>query len=532
MTASNHAIPQKNYEYVRNALLERREIAFLDVREEGPHAEEHPLFAANFPLSRIEFDAYAKLPRRDVPVVTIDEGEGFAELAAQRLIALGYSDVSIFEGGIRAWDAAGGELFRDVNVPSKSFGELVESKRHTPSFSAEEVKQRIDANEDMVVLDVRRFDEYNTMSIPTGINVPGAELVLRVKEIAPNPKTQIIVNCAGRTRSILGTQSLINAGIPNPVHALRNGTIGWKLAGQALDVGQTRRFADVQPETAAEAAQRARSVADRAKVKRAQLSDVKQWQQQSERTSYFFDTRTPEEYEAGHLPGFRSVPGGQLVQETEMVAPVRGARIVLADPNGVRADMAASWLAQMAWDVYVVDGLEAHDLTERGAWNNPLPPLPKVDYIDVAALAQLQASNKEMLVIDFSTHAFYVRGHIPGAWFALRSELAEALKSIPSKAHCVLTSTPPELAVFAAAEMQAYSGKSVSVLRGGNAEWSKAGHPLEQGETHLASPARDRYKRPYEGTNVGPEAMQAYLDWEFGLVAQLGKDGTHHFWVL
>lgn len=532
MTTVNQAISVKNYEYVRTALLERHEIAFLDVREEGPHAEEHPLFAANFPLSRIEIDAHAKLPRRNVDIVTIDEGEGFAEVAAQRLIALGYTNVSTFAGGIRAWDAAGGELFRDVNVPSKSFGELVESRRHTPSLSAEEVKQRIDAKEDMVVLDVRRFDEYNTMSIPTGINVPGAELVLRVKEIAPNPATQIIVNCAGRTRSILGTQSLINAGIPNPVHALRNGTIGWKLAGQTLDVGQTRRFADVDPKTAAEAAAQARSVADRAKVKRANLNDLKEWQQQTERTSYFFDTRTPEEYEAGHLPGFRSVPGGQLVQETEMVAPVRGARIVLADPSGVRADMAGSWLAQMAWDVYVIDSLVASDLSEHGAWKNPLPPLPKVDYIEVAALAQLHQSNKKVLVVDFSTHALYVRGHIPGAWFALRSELTEAVKSIPSADHYVLTSTPPELAVFAATEMQTHFGKPVSVLQGGNAEWNKAGHPLEKGETHLASPARDRYKRPYEGTHVSPEAMQAYLDWEFGLVAQLAKDGTHHFWVL
>jgi 3-mercaptopyruvate sulfurtransferase SseA len=158
--------------------------------------------------------------------------------------------------------------------------------------------------------------------------------------------------------------------------------------------------------------------------------------------------------------------------------------------------------------------------------------LPKVDFIDLARLTQLHASNTEVLVIDFSTHALYVRGHIPGAWFALRSELSEAVKSIPSAAHYVLTSTPPELAVFAAEEMQAYSGKSVSILQGGNAAWSTAGHPLEKGETHLASPARDRYKRPYEGTNVGPEAMQAYLDWEFGLVAQLAKDGTHHFWVL
>jgi 3-mercaptopyruvate sulfurtransferase SseA len=194
--------------------------------------------------------------------------------------------------------------------------------------------------------------------------------------------------------------------------------------------------------------------------------------------------------------------------------------------------MAASWLAQMAWDVYVVDGLETHDLSERGPWKNPVSSLPKVDYIDVTTLVQLHASNTEVLVIDFSTHAFYVRGHIPGAWFALRSELTEAVKAIPSADHYVLTSTPPELAVFAAAEMQACSGKVVSVLHGGNAEWSKAGHPMEKSETHLASPARDRYKRPYEGTNIGPEAMQAYLDWEFGLVAQLAKDGTHHFWVL
>jgi 3-mercaptopyruvate sulfurtransferase SseA len=179
-----------------------------------------------------------------------------------------------------------------------------------------------------------------------------------------------------------------------------------------------------------------------------------------------------------------------------------------------------------------VDGLEANDLSEYGIWKNPLPPLPKVDYIDVAMLVGMQESGKEVLVVDFSTHALYVRGHIPGAWFALRSELREALKSIPNAAHYVLTSTPPELAVFAAADLQAHSEKRVSALQGGNAEWIKAGHPLEKGEAHLASPARDRYKRPYEGTNIGPEAMQAYLDWEFGLVAQLAKDGTHHFWVL
>lgn len=528
------AIQTKNYSFVRNKLLNKEEIAFLDVREEDPHAQEHPLFAANLPLSRIEIDAYAKLPNKNVPIVTLDDGGGFAQLAAERLTTLGFTDVSVFEGGVQGWKVAGGEVFKDVNVPSKSFGEFVESKRHTPSLSAQEVKQLIDAKEDVVVVDVRRFDEYNTMSIPTGISVPGAELVLRLPELAPNPKTKVIVNCAGRTRSIIGTQSLINAGIPNEVNALRNGTIGWTLAGQELDKGQSRKFQEVSEETKNDAAQRARSVADRAGVKRTNLIEVEAWKHQSDRTTYFFDTRTPEEYEAGHLLGFRSVPGGQLVQETEMVAPVRGARIVLVDPSGggVRANMPASWLAQMAWDVYVLDGVNHSDLIETGTWKAPLPTLQHIESVDAKTVSNWLKSDSNTVAIDFSTHANYVKGHIPGSWFALRSQLAEAIKNIPQVDRYVITSSPSELSLYAAQELQALTNAEVLALEGGNSAWVKVGLDLEKGPSHLASPPLDRYKRPYEGTSVAPAAMQAYLDWEFGLVEQLGKDGTHHFWVL
>lgn len=522
----------QDYAFVRNKLLKKEEIALLDVREEDPHAQEHPLFAANFPLSRLEVDAFSKLPRKDVPIVTLDDGEGVAELAAQRLSALGYLDVSAFKGGVPAWKAAGGEVFKDVNVPSKSFGEFVESKRHTPSLSAQEVKKLIDDKEDVVVVDVRRFDEYHTMSIPTGISVPGAELVLRLPELAPNPKTKIIVNCAGRTRSIIGTQSLINAGIPNEVNALRNGTIGWTLAGQELDKGQSRKFKEVSESTAKEAAQRARSVADQAGVKRVQLADIEQWKSQADRTTYFFDPRTPEEYEAGHLPGFRSTPGGQLVQETEMVAPVRGARIVLSDPGGVRANMPASWLAQMAWDVYVIDDIQTTDLTEKGPWIPSLPSSPDIQMVDAKTASSWLESDKTTLCIDLSTHANYVKSHIPGSWFALRSQFSSAMKNLPTANRYILTSTTGELAVFAAQEIQALTTSVVFVLAGGNKAWIDAGLAIETGATHLASPPVDRYKRPYEGTSVDPAAMQAYLDWEYGLVEQLGKDGTHHFWVL
>ena len=534
------AVQLCEYQDVRSALLEKREIAFLDVREEDPHAQAHPLFAANFPLSRVELDVYSKLPRRDVQIVTLDEGdvslaESDAMLAARRLVALGFSRVAVFAGGVRAWQAAGGELFRDVNVPSKSFGELVEAKRHTPSLSAPEVKALIDQQADVVIVDARRYDEYNTMSIPTATSCPGAELVLRIAELAPRPETQVIVNCAGRTRSIIGTQSLINAGIPNKVSALRNGTIGWTLAGQVLDKGETRKFKDVSEHTRLTAAERARSVAERAGVKHTTWAVAQTWQLQSERTTYFFDARTPEEYATGHIAGFRSTPGGQLVQETEMVAPVRGARIVLVDSEGVRANMTASWLAQMAWDVYVLTDLPAQIFAETGPWVAALPKAPVVPSIAVAELAAAlrdDLADKKMIVIDLSKHAQYVQGHIPGAQYVLRSQFKQAVSRMPKASAYALVCPDGLLSGYAHAEIAALLKAPVSVLPGGTQAWKAAGQSLEKGATALLSEPIDRYKRPYEGTDAPREAMQAYLDWEFGLVAQLGVDGSHHFNVV
>jgi rhodanese-related sulfurtransferase len=409
---------------VRAALLLRRELALFDLGSEAVFAKDHPLFASQFDAARVQAEAETRLPRRDVPVVLYDRGEGLVQAAERQLRELGYQSVYALEGGLAGWRQAGYELFQDVNSYSKAFGELVESRRHTPSVPAEQLKQLIEGGADIAVLDARRFDEYNTMSIPTGTSVPGAELVLRARELAPDPRTTIVVNCAGRTRSIIGTQSLINAGLPNKVVALRNGTIGWTLAGQTLEHGQTRSVPQVRKLFAAESRERARTVAYRAGVKRIGSIELAQLQDDATRSLYRFDVRTPEEYAAGHLPGFRSAPGGQLVQETDMFAPVRGARIVLSDvatPSedtlGVRGDMTASWLAQMGWEVYVLSG-EFGDARDTG--------LP-------------------------------------------------------------------------------------------------------------ASPPRDqagRYKRPYEGTDKPKAAMEAYLQWEYGLVAQLARDGSHGFYVI
>ncbi|MFC6298062.1 rhodanese-related sulfurtransferase [Pseudomonas sp. CCM 7893] len=524
-------VPTRSFAQIHQALLDHEELALVDVREEAPFAEAHPLFAANIPLSKLELEVYSRIPRRDTAVTVYDNGEGLANIAVQRLQALGYTQVSLLEGGLDGWRSAGGELFIDVNVPSKAFGELVESQRHTPSLAAEEVQALLDNEADVVVLDARRFDEYQTMSIPSSISVPGAELVLRARELAPDPATRIIVNCAGRTRSIIGTQSLINAGIPNPVSALRNGTIGWTLAGQTLQHGQSRRFLPTGEEHRQVAAQEARRVADKTRVGRATLADLSRWQQESARTTYLFDVRTPEEFETGHLPSARSTPGGQLVQETDHVASVRGARLVLVDDDGVRANMSASWLAQLGWEAFVVDDLQPAHFSEQGAWQAPVPAAQQAEVISPQTLAEW-LTHGDTAVLDFTSSANYVKRHIPGAWWALRGQLAQALSNVPAAQRYVLTCGSSQLARLAVAEVEAITGKQVFLLRDGTASWIAAQLPLEDGESHLASPRIDRYRRPYEGTDNPREAMQAYLDWEFGLVDQLARDGTHGFFVI
>ena len=528
-------LPEVSPAEVRWHLLDKREIALIDLREEDPFAQAHPLFAVQLSSNRIELDAPWRLPRRDVLIVVYDNGEGLAEPAARKLQALGYSQVNLLSGGLAGWQAVGGELFRDVNVPSKSFGELVEHERHTPSLPAEEVQALLDAGANVVVLDVRRFDEYQTMCIPGGTSVPGAELVLRARDMAPDPATLVIVNCAGRTRSIIGTQSLVNAGIPNKVVALRNGTIGWTLAGQTLAQGQQRRFVEASAANRDQARLSAQTLADRAGAVRLTAATLADWAADKQRTLYRWDVRTPEEYAAGHLPGFGSAPGGQLVQETDVFAAVRGARIALADggpeTDGVRAAITAHWLAQLGWQVGWLSDNTAQQHSESGAWQPAHAPLPEVPKVSPATLAEW-LNEGSCALLDVGSSAHYLRGHLPGAGWLLRSELPRVLAQLQVAKRFVLVCGNGQLSRLAAADLAHFTAAPVAVLEGGQAAWVAAGLPLLAGEHALLSPRIDRYQRPYEGLDAPREAMQGYLDWEFGLVEQLARDATHGFKVL
>ena len=511
-------------------LHDGEELALLDVRESGEFGESHLLFATPVPYSRLELDVVPLVPRRSTRIVLCDDGaSGVAERAAKRLEALGYTALHILDGGTRAWAAAGFTLFAGVNVPSKLFGELVEHEYHTPRVTVTELARMKEAGEDFVIVDGRPFTEYQKMNIPGGICCPNAELPYRIAEIVKNPATKVIVNCAGRTRSILGAQTLINFGIANPVYALENGTQGWVLADMELERGASRRYPDrVNDRDLPRLQEQAKALAERHGVRTVSADEVNAWLRDGARTTSLVDVRTPEEFQAGSLPGAVHAPGGQLVQATDQWVGVRNARIVLLDSEGVRALVVASWLKQLGCDVYVLEG----GVRASVAAQPPSPAkLPVLQEISAAEVKRTMAEGTAR-VVDLGSSMRFRGAHIPGSRWSTRSRVVSDVAGGASGSHpaqagsIVLAADDPNVARLAAIDLIEAGVKDIKLLAGGFAAWTKAGYATE------ASPDVPRddecidYLFFVHDRHAGNrEAMRQYLAWETGLIAQLdGED--------
>ena len=330
----------------------------------------------------------------------------------------------------------------------------------------------------------------------------------------------------------MGAQSLINAGIPNRVVALRNGTMGWHLAGLALDHGQTRYLPEVSPAQAEDARRRAQAVCARFAVPRIDRATLEAWQAEPDRTTFLFDVRSPEEFLAGHLPGSISAPGGQLVQATDRYVGTLRARLVLVDDDGVRAAMTASWLKQMALhEVAVLEGGLSGAAPGGRAWPRARArperaALPR----DRAGRAAGRAADRPHAARSTSPAASPIApATSPAPAMACAPGSPRLIPSLPAHDLLVLTSDDGLLARYAVAEAEGLTDAEVMVLAGGNEAWRAAGLPLVAGEDGLEAEPVDAHLRAYDCTTNVEEAMQAYLDWEVDLINRLDEDGTLPF---
>ncbi|MDX6430859.1 MAG: hypothetical protein QOE54_3225 [Streptosporangiaceae bacterium] len=517
---------------LRAELTDGAEIALVDIREGDAYAGGHISVAVPIPDSELELQITARVPRLGVRLVVTDDDGAAAEAAAARLAALGYHDVRALDGGVQAWVAAGNELITGLNSLSKALGEFVERRYHTPRITVEQLKQKLDAGEDLVVLDTRPLPEYRHIAIPGGRPAPGAELLYRVFDQISSERTQVVVNCAGRTRAIIGAQALINAGVTNPVVSLENGTSAWLFAGYGPVQGAADLIDAPSPEALKRVTEAAARIRRRFGVIEQGRDEVEKLRAEGEeRTLYLFDIRTPDEYLQGHLPGAVSAPGGQLVQATDLYIGTRNARVTLVDtPDLVRSSITASWLLQLGLDEVYVHTARPQDLTERDT--GPAVDStagPAVAALTAADLSAKLAAGETVTVIDLQPPAAYfeTRRFIPGSVVARRSTLlgdpgllAGALQRGP----VVLVSSDSRLSRLAASELTNLSGEPVWALDGGMDAWSAAGNPTETGTAQPPLTPGDALP-PQPDLEARKVAFAEYVAWGDRITEQLERDG-------
>ena len=512
------------------------EICVLDVRDGGPYSRSHILVAVSVPLAQFEVLVPRLVPRLTTRIVLCDDDMSMATVAADRLGQNGYTNVHVLDGGLPAWTESGFQLFSGSGIISKAFGELVEHELDTPRIDAQVLRDWHEQGTNFLSFDARPLGEYRTVSLPHATNCPGAELVYRIPAVIDDPSTPIVVNCAGRTRSIIGAQSLRNAGVRNPVYALKNGTMGWQLEGFDTLRGESNMVAHPDAESRRVVQQLARGVADRYGVRSVSPADLAEMQSDPRRTTHVFDVRQADDYEMGHFPGSLHAPGGQLVQATDSYVAVRHARLVLVDEHMVQSVMTAHWLLQMGWEVFVLDAA-ADEFTERGSTAGRALDEHRRYTVTVSPEELNQTLDTgSCVVIDVGESYWYREGRIPGSYYSMRTRLAESMTRFPHSTSVVVCCGDGIISPFAATDIRDMGFGDVRVLAGGRSGWKRAGFPLERiGEDtddRVLSETDDMWYPPWARKEGVDEAIMQYLTWETGLLEPVSRETYLSFRVI
>ena len=499
--------------------------ALIDVREPGEYNSTHIPWSSLIPRRLLEFQMAESVPFKGVPVVLCDDDGRRAALAAKTVEAMDYPNVSILSGGINRWVSENQPTEWGSNVPSKDFGEMQEVVHGVPEIEATELHQWQQEGKKLVILDTRTPEEFQRFCIPGGRSLPGGELALRITDITKDldPDTTVVVNCAGRTRSIIGTRILQRMGWNNAV-GLKNGTSGWVLAGYELETGADRvELPQVSEEGLAAAEAYASRVGSEDGVRHLDVESLQAvLARRRQETVYLVDVRTQQEFEAGHIPGFRWFPGGQVVQRSDDVAAVKNATIVFTCDKLARGTMVASFYRQLGFkEVFAVNG-------GTGAWKSAgleletgMAEIPASGMDRARAEAQLispqdlqTASNTTNIFID--TSQAFSRAHVPGARWIPRGSLEFQIAGIaPSKDLPIAVSCiDGNLSFMASQTLKELGYQDVSVLDGGMAAWSKAGLTIEQGLSGVMGPPTDMV---LSGPDRNYADMMTYLRWETAL---------------
>lgn len=529
---------------LKNRLNEAQEIALIDIREHGQYGESHLFFAVSIPYSLLEYRFRELVPNVNPPIVLYANAsqEELLHEVTVRLTSLGYVDIKSLEGGIEAWEAAGFNTFAGVNLPSKTFGELAELAYNTPHLSAHALSRLLnDPKADVLVLDGRPVAEYRKMNIPRAACCPNGELALRAAQMVNSDETTIVINCAGRTRSIIGAQSLINLGLNNPIYALENGTQGWYLEDYELEHGANRLYPEVIDQTIQQQLlEKSNTLKQRFELAEINAPKLAEFLKATHRTVYIFDIRTQEEFSASNWPQWiRHAPGGQLIQATDEFIGVRNATIVLIDSDGIRAPLVASWLKQLGWQVYLLSAEAVYSETLKTALNDMQPfevVLLHSTILHAEQIDEFITEHSDVLIVDTRNSMDYIKLHFKNSLWLNRTHLfnqSDLVKNIlnHSKSSAILLIGDKQSKNrLLAQDLENLGFNSLYLCQVEPAFFEKTTHAVSKDATMLSNEDCIDYLFFVHDRHQGNKAAAIqYLKWETDLISQIDDHERNTF---
>ncbi|MBV1761276.1 MAG: rhodanese [Hoeflea sp.] len=414
-----------------------------------------------------------------------------------------------------AWEKAGYPVYKGVNVPSKTLGEMAEHIWRPKMMTADELAQAIAEGRAPAFFDARPAAEYAKMRVPGSVCLPNGELAHRISTLGDAP--QVLITCAGRTRGITGAIGLMLTGIDGSVAALENGTQGWALSGRDLERdNRPGPFPALDAAGLAASRKRAEALIERFSLQEANCVDVKRMMGELDRTTYVFDVRSPDEARGDPLAVANHAASGQLVQATDQWVSVRNSRLILCCDTGLRAALAAFWLGQLGYEVLVVRIDDAlRDLPERPAVGSPA--IPQTATVSAAELLAMPNAT----LLDMRPSPDFRASHVKGAIWTTRPGLPETLARSGGGPVVILADSGDRARIFARDAAELGFANSFA-LSDGHAALVNAGAEVDVDSPHPEpSEAIDFPWFVHDRHDGNLDASRRYLAWETGLIDQL-----------
>jgi hydroxyacylglutathione hydrolase len=190
-----------------------------------------------------------------------------------------------------------------------------------PTITTEELKEKIDRNEDIVIIDIQTVDNYLKKHIPNALSIPQEDLVKRYKEL-PKDK-EIIVTSAGEKVDTCdtctqGARALISFGFSN-IKNFKEGVLGWESKGYAVIAGNEVTYKNID--------------VDGLKLKIDDQENV-----------LIIDIRDEEEFNKEHIKGAIYMPFENIISRKDDLSKEK--EIIIYDKAGYRSKLVTESLVK------------------------------------------------------------------------------------------------------------------------------------------------------------------------------------------